>query len=47
MMIKVADVAELMQIDEKIVVRWIRKEGLPAVEVLKRFEASVTKKRDV
>jgi PTS system nitrogen regulatory IIA component len=33
MMIKAADVAELMQIDEKTVVRWIRKEGLDAVEL--------------
>lgn len=33
MMIKVADVAELMQIDEKTVLRWIRKEGLAAVEL--------------
>jgi nitrogen PTS system EIIA component len=33
MMIKVADVAELMQTEEKSVVRWIRKEGLAAVEV--------------
>jgi PTS system nitrogen regulatory IIA component len=33
MMIKDADVAELMQIDEKTVVRWIRKEGLAAVEL--------------
>jgi nitrogen PTS system EIIA component len=33
MMIKDADVAELMQIDEKTVARWIRKEGLAAVEV--------------
>lgn len=33
MMIKAADVAELMQIDEKTVLRWIRKEGLDAVEL--------------
>lgn len=33
MMIKAADVAELMQTDEKTVVRWIRKEGLAAVEL--------------
>ena len=33
MMIKAADVAELMQLDEKTVVRWIRKEGLDAVEL--------------
>jgi nitrogen PTS system EIIA component len=33
MMIKAADVAELMQIEEKTVVRWIRKEGLEAVEL--------------
>ncbi len=33
MMIKAADVAELMQIDEKTVLRWIRKEGLDAVEM--------------
>jgi nitrogen PTS system EIIA component len=33
MMIKATDVAELMQTDEKTVVRWIRKEGLAAVEL--------------
>lgn len=33
MMIKATDVAELMQINEKIVVKWIRKEGLHAVEL--------------
>jgi nitrogen PTS system EIIA component len=33
MMIKAAEVAELMQIDEKKVLRWIRKEGLGAVEL--------------
>src|SRR5512142_2828445 len=33
MMIKVADVAELMQVEEKKVLRWIRKEGLDAVEL--------------
>jgi nitrogen PTS system EIIA component len=33
MMIKAADVAELMHIDEKTVIKWIRKEGLDAVEL--------------
>lgn len=33
MMIKAADVAELMQIDEKTVLKWIRKEGLAAVDM--------------
>jgi nitrogen PTS system EIIA component len=33
MMIKAADVAELMQVDEKTVVGWIRKKGLDAVEL--------------
>ena len=33
MMIKAADVAELMHMEEKTVVRWIRKEGLAAVEL--------------
>jgi len=33
MMIKATDVAELMQISEKTVIKWIRKEGLNAVDV--------------